>query len=169
MFSGGDSSEAMNNFNQASMTPFQFMTQAMAAGQNIDWAQLAQQWIQMRDNNTPMVDAPAAPMTSVPPPPNLSAFGLNVDNCLMPNLYNTNNKQFVEKGEADMDMDEEDHADEKCNQSGQAAVFSNVSALQEGQNNSLQPPWLAQRGNNSQSVSGKIHKNILEPNKLYVF
>lgn len=108
MFSGGDSSDGINSANQFSS--FGFVNQvtvsnAMAAGQNIDWAQLAQQWIQMRDNSE------LDPRTELEHSANKAAE---------PNIL-----KFEEKGEADMDMDEEEHSDEKIQRFNSLGTSSN--------------------------------------------
>ncbi|KNC21732.1 hypothetical protein FF38_04015 [Lucilia cuprina] len=102
MFSGGDSSEGINSLNQLGAYGFVnqvAVTNAMAAGQNIDWAQLAQQWIQMRDNST--IETKMDYNTA------------RADNVSGPSC---NNLKFEEKGEADMDMDDEEQTDEKTAQ-----------------------------------------------------
>lgn len=118
MFSGGDSSEGINSLNQ--LGAYGFVNQvavsnAMAAGQNIDWAQLAQQWIQMRDNSE--IEA--------------SANKISEPNC--------NNLTFEEKGEADMDMDDEEQTDEKSAQRTSNDLTSSV-------HNSLNQPWFFSEG-----------------------
>lgn len=126
MFSGGDSSEGMNSLNKFGSYGFvnqAAVSNAMAAGQNIDWAQLAQQWIQMRDNTV-------SDKIEAPPPPDIS----NVKNA---NFINKSSK-FVEQGEADMDMEDEDQTD---NKSLPKLDITNHAACVV-QEHSIEQPWI---------------------------
>lgn len=129
MFSGGDSSDGINNLNQLSTYGFVnqvAVTNAMAAGQNIDWAQLAQQWIQMRDN------------TAVEAKPDANASANKIAD-----FGSCNSSKFEEKGEADMDMDEEEQTDEKDTQ-------QRLFTAQTGVHNNLNRPWFFSEENASQ-------------------
>lgn len=86
MFSGGDSSEeGMNNRNKMHSFPLAAQSISTMGSNNIDWASLAQQWIQMKDFSDTMPEAP--------PPPNIS---------------NVKEKSFEEQGEADMEVEKDD-------------------------------------------------------------
>lgn len=89
MFAGGDNKSQMSgttkNYQstQWSLNPSSYQN---VENDQVDWAQLAQQWIQMKDTCPPEYDLGA------PPPPTL--------------CFQTN--KFEEKGEADMEMDKDD-------------------------------------------------------------
>ncbi|XP_017474360.1 PREDICTED: arginine/serine-rich protein PNISR [Rhagoletis zephyria] len=96
MYSAGDSSsDGLSGLNQfASMSG------------PIDWAAMAQQWIQMHDTGNLMPDAP--------PPPNISNSFHDTNtankNVATRPVTTTAKKSFDEKGEADMEMDDEENA-----------------------------------------------------------
>ncbi|XP_017003436.2 arginine/serine-rich protein PNISR [Drosophila takahashii] len=76
---------------------------AMQGGANIDWAQLAQQWIHMRDAS-PMA------MPVAPPPPiigNVREYHQQALAMPMPSVVRAGFPILEEHGEADMDMDDE--------------------------------------------------------------
>lgn len=76
---------------------------AMQGGVGIDWAQLAQQWIHMRD-------ATPVPMPLAPPPPiisNLREYHQQTLAMPVPSVIRAGFPQLEEHGEADMDMDDE--------------------------------------------------------------
>lgn len=76
---------------------------AMQGGVGIDWAQLAQQWIHMRD-------ATPVPMPLAPPPPiisNLREYHQQTLAMPVPSVVRAGFPQLEEHGEADMDMDDE--------------------------------------------------------------
>lgn len=76
---------------------------AMQGGTGIDWAQLAQQWIHMRDAGVVM--PPVAP-----PPPiigNVPEFHHQAIALPLPIIVQAPHPHLEEHGEADMDMDEE--------------------------------------------------------------
>ncbi|KMZ04117.1 arginine/serine-rich protein PNISR isoform X1 [Drosophila simulans] len=76
---------------------------AMQGGVGIDWAQLAQQWIHMRD-------ATPVPMPLAPPPPiinNLREYHQPTLAMPVPSVVRAGFPQLEEHGEADMDMDDE--------------------------------------------------------------
>lgn len=96
MYNDDDISGGFNNLGG----PYQFLNQAavtnaMASGQNIDWAQLAQQWIQMRDSTTTSIGVT-----------DFSTSGCG-------NVSAQSDSRYEEKGEADMDMDDEEHMEER--------------------------------------------------------
>ncbi|XP_061392395.1 arginine/serine-rich protein PNISR-like [Musca vetustissima] len=118
--------------------PYQFINQtavtnAMASGQNIDWASLAQQWIKMRDS------APSAGVEA--------------------NDFSIATARYEEeKGEADMDMDDEEHLekDPQCRTVGdtimQQGTIADPSSSQ----------WYADKTNATESVGidyGVISQN----------
>lgn len=98
MYSAGDSSgDGLSGLNQF----------AGMSG-SIDWAAMAQQWIQMHDTSNFMT------MPDAPPPPNISNT-FNEMNMVNSNTTATTTtpaikKSFDEKGEADMDMDEDEES-----------------------------------------------------------
>ncbi|TMW50158.1 hypothetical protein DOY81_004783 [Sarcophaga bullata] len=137
MFSGGDSSEGLNQLGAYGFVNQVAVSNAMAAGQNIDWAQLAQQWIQMRDN-----------------------AGLNTETAC--NLGNSKMVQpasvsnFEEKGEADMDMDEEEQqTDEKLLQKVDNS-FSSSTGLN---HNTLNQSWFFNDGTSSKLTTQSSNTN----------
>lgn len=143
MFSGGDSSDGINNINQLGaygLVNQVAVTNAMAAGQNIDWAQLAQQWIQMRDNSELQSKTQS----------NLNANKIVDSSC--------NNFKFEEKGEADMDMDDEEQTENKSQKINND--FAPSSVIQ----NLNEPPWFYGDGN---SQIGK-HPIVEKINNIYV-
>ncbi|XP_017076454.2 arginine/serine-rich protein PNISR [Drosophila eugracilis] len=76
---------------------------AMQGGAGIDWAQLAQQWIHMRDA-TPVT------MSVAPPPPiigNVPDYHHQTITIPVPSAVRTGFPLLEEHGEADMDMDDE--------------------------------------------------------------
>ncbi|CAD6991450.1 unnamed protein product [Ceratitis capitata] len=96
MYSAGDSSgDGLSGLNQF----------AGMSG-SIDWAAMAQQWIQMHDTGN------FSSMPDAPPPPNISNTNCNpsvVNNRSMSAIITPAiKKSFDEKGEADMDMDEDE-------------------------------------------------------------
>ncbi|XP_067634239.1 arginine/serine-rich protein PNISR [Eurosta solidaginis] len=100
MYSAGDSSsDGLSGLNQFA-----------AMSGPIDWAAMAQQWIQMHDAGsfTSVPDAPPPPnISNTIKPPNMK------DNNIKPLTTTTattitSKKSFEEKGEADMDMDEDE-------------------------------------------------------------
>ncbi|XP_037813418.1 arginine/serine-rich protein PNISR isoform X2 [Lucilia sericata] len=153
MFSGGDSSEGINSLNQLGAYGFVnqvAVTNAMAAGQNIDWAQLAQQWIQMRDNSA--IETKMDYNTA------------RADNVSGPSC---NNLKFEEKGEADMDMDDEEQTDEKTTLRPNNEITA-TSAV-----NNLNQPWffgegtsqIVPRSANSSQWNAWPNREMTESNK----
>ena len=132
MFSGGDSSEGLNQLGAYGFVNQVAVSNAMAAGQNIDWAQLAQQWIQMRDN-----------------------AGLDTETaCNLGNRQPPSVPNYEEKGEADMDMDEEEQqqTDEKLVQKVENSFSSSTSV----NHNTLNQSWFFNDG----AASTKLGKFI---------
>ena len=125
MFSGGDSSEGLNQLGAYGFVNQVAVSNAMAAGQNIDWAQLAQQWIQMRDN--PGLDTETA---------------CNLGNSKV--VQPTTLPNYEEKGEADMDMDEEEQqqTDEKLVQKVENSFSSSTGVS----HNTLNQSWFFNDG-----------------------
>ncbi|XP_050341730.1 arginine/serine-rich protein PNISR isoform X1 [Bactrocera neohumeralis] len=130
MYSAGDSSgDGLSGLNQF----------AGMSG-SIDWAAMAQQWIQMHDTSN-FISMPDAP-----PPPNIS----NTPNEVKMTASTTTSaikKSFDEKGEADMDMDE----DEESARCGDTPP-SPTPSTQLGKNRDhpvMQPqsPWFMQQPN----------------------
>ncbi|XP_011191271.2 arginine/serine-rich protein PNISR [Zeugodacus cucurbitae] len=134
MYSAGDSSgDGLSGLNQF----------AGMSG-SIDWAAMAQQWIQMHDTSNFMS------MPDAPPPPNISNT-FNEINMVNSNLTATSSgttikKSFDEKGEADMDMDEDE-------ESARCGITPPPPAppAQQGKNRELvmqpQTPWYMQQQN----------------------
>jgi len=76
---------------------------AMQGGAGIDWAQLAQQWIHMRD-------ASPVGMPLAPPPPiigNVREYHQQAMAMAVPSVVRAGFPLLEEQGEADMDMDDE--------------------------------------------------------------
>ncbi|XP_020798697.1 arginine/serine-rich protein PNISR isoform X2 [Drosophila serrata] len=79
---------------------------AMQGGAGIDWAQLAQQWIHMRDAGPAGVNMP---VSTCPPPPvigNVRDYHQQMS-MPMPNMARAGYPILEEQGEADMDMDDD--------------------------------------------------------------
>ncbi|KAM7364187.1 uncharacterized protein ACRADG_000783 [Cochliomyia hominivorax] len=144
MFSGGDSSDGLNNLNQFGSYGFVnqvAVSNAMAAGQNIDWAQLAQQWIQMRDNNSTTIG------TNLEPHASANKTITDLGSC-------NNNSKFEEKGEADMDMDDEEQTDEKEPQEiNNDIASSSTNVVHDNQS------WIFNKGNSSKMVLRPINNS----------
>uniref|UniRef100_A0A034W4Q2 Arginine/serine-rich protein PNISR n=1 Tax=Bactrocera dorsalis TaxID=27457 RepID=A0A034W4Q2_BACDO len=130
MYSAGDSSgDGLSGLNQF----------AGMSG-SIDWAAMAQQWIQMHDTSN-FISMPDAP-----PPPNISNT-LNEVKMTTTTTTTAIKKSFDEKGEADMDMDE----DEESARCGDTPP-SPAPSTQLGKNRDhpvMQPqsPWFMQQPN----------------------
>lgn len=87
MFSGEDSSgDALNNAGQFATWAISQTTCNNMSNEQVDWAALAQQWIQMKESTSYV-----APVVAPPPPTGMPAI-------------NT----YEEKGEADMEVVKED-------------------------------------------------------------
>ncbi|XP_055852319.1 arginine/serine-rich protein PNISR [Episyrphus balteatus] len=95
MFSGGDSSgDGVNSRNQFNWQ----MTSQTSCNVNsgsIDWASLAQQWIQMKDSGAGLPEAP--------PPPIISSNTNSINKSIKQPTA-----KFDEQGEADMEVEKED-------------------------------------------------------------
>lgn len=103
----------------------------------IDWAQLAQQWIHMRDSATasaPQIANFGLNMPIAPPPPIISNAPEYHHTEIRPQ---TPKKQthYEEHGEAEMDMDLEDEESENNGRAGQGINSDSLSVV-------AQPPWL---------------------------
>lgn len=130
MYSAGDSSgDGLSGLNQF----------AGMSG-SIDWAAMAQQWIQMHDTSNFMS------MPDAPPPPTISNT-FNDVNMTATTTTTAIKKSFDEKGEADMDMDEDEES-AKCSDT----PHSPAPSMQLGKNRDhtvMQPqsPWFMQQPN----------------------
>uniref|UniRef100_A0A1I8N920 Arginine/serine-rich protein PNISR n=1 Tax=Musca domestica TaxID=7370 RepID=A0A1I8N920_MUSDO len=107
--------------------PYQFINQAavtsaMASGQNIDWASLAQQWIKMRDS---------------------ALISGNETNA-----FSTPTTRYEEeKGEADMDMDEDDQIEKTS-----APKYISDSIMQQSVETGSTAPWYMDKTNRTDTV-----------------
>lgn len=139
MFPNNSPNGGVNNMNQ--FAAFQFATQMAASdggstSQTIDWAQLAQQWIQMRDSN---INQASEDITT--------NAKKNSGNAVVAAGYE-------EKGEADMDMEDDDQNDAKSSvaicdlvraSSSQSHSETSTSPHNLIQNPNLGQPWYMQQ------------------------
>ncbi|XP_054737878.1 arginine/serine-rich protein PNISR isoform X1 [Anastrepha obliqua] len=135
MYSTGDSSgDGLSGLNQ-----FTNMS-----GQ-IDWAAMAQQWIQMHDTGN-FLSVPDAP-----PPPNISTtfHELKVPSSNSPTRTTpvTIKKSFDEKGEADMEMDEEEENARRGDTPPPPAPSMQLGKTREQTIMQSQAPWYMQQQN----------------------
>ncbi|XP_037956445.1 arginine/serine-rich protein PNISR isoform X2 [Teleopsis dalmanni] len=136
MFSGGDSSG--DGFKSRKQLTNYFT----APTGNIDWASLAQQWIQMQSTGNNQLNECIPETTTT----------CTTKNSIVKSheLVKTASSTLEEKGEADMDMDEESDIDRNNEQSSPPPPAPNISSLWYMH----QPP---------QSASTPVEKDIINP------